>query len=494
MERTACIDLPALSLQAVLRQRPEWVELPAAVVDRDKPDGVILEVNEHARAHHILPGLRYAAGLALSRDLRATTLPKRELDRLIARLTHRLQNFTPGVEPCGDEPGVFWLAVAGLQGVFKSPKIWATAVQDDLGAAGFTGTVAVGFTRFGSYAAARTSNVNRVFRNPEEERAFLKTAPIERLMFEPRLRDTLRKLGITTVGGFLKLPPNTVRRRFGPRAEMLRRLADNDGFTPLQARPMRLPLFRRRVFDHPETNLDRLVNTLAPLLRELLDDLAQRGEGAGTVRFALTLDDGTQREACLRPAEPTRDERRLLSLIRLRLDATAFSAGVVDLRIQCDGERAPERQGDLFAAAPGRDPVGAHEALARIRAELGNDAVVRAKLREAHLPEARFEWTRFENLEHPEPASGLPRRLVRRFFSPATALAGRLNHEPDGWLAARLIDGPVEEDHGPFLISGGWWRREVVRAFHFVRTRNNRWLWIFHDQRRRRWRQQGEVE
>ena len=66
MDRMACIDLPAFPLQLLLRRHPEWREHPAAVVDADKPQGVILWVNEHARSMRIRPGMRYAAGLSLA--------------------------------------------------------------------------------------------------------------------------------------------------------------------------------------------------------------------------------------------------------------------------------------------------------------------------------------------------------------------------------------------------------------------------------------------
>jgi len=34
----------------------------------------------------------------------------------------------------------------------------------------------------------------------------------------------------------------------------------------------------------------------------------------------------------------------------------------------------------------------------------------------------------------------------------------------------------------------------VVRKYYYVRTRSNRWLWIYHDGLRRRWFLQGEVQ
>ena len=49
MLRMACICMPALALQVLVRGRPEWDGLPVAVVDRDAASGGVLWVNRAAR-------------------------------------------------------------------------------------------------------------------------------------------------------------------------------------------------------------------------------------------------------------------------------------------------------------------------------------------------------------------------------------------------------------------------------------------------------------
>ena len=51
--RWACVDVPALPLQLLLRTAPDWVRMPVAVVERDEPQGGILWVNEVARRHGV---------------------------------------------------------------------------------------------------------------------------------------------------------------------------------------------------------------------------------------------------------------------------------------------------------------------------------------------------------------------------------------------------------------------------------------------------------
>jgi hypothetical protein len=52
---------------------------------------------------------------------------------------------------------------------------------------------------------------------------------------------------------------------------------------------------------------------------------------------------------------------------------------------------------------------------------------------------------------------------------------------------------PVDLILGPYLISGGWWRSEIQREYHFVQNRRGTWLWVYFDARRQRWFLQGRV-
>lgn len=517
MDRMACVNLPELPLQMLLREHPDWHRRPAAVVDRDKPNGTILWANELARHCRILPGMRYAAGLSLSRELCAGVVPADAITREVAQLTRLLAEHSPRIEPATDEPGIFWLAATGLDRVFGSFEAWAARLGHALDQAGFRAHVAVGFTRFGCYAAAKAGKgralpVNRkgdipvaqsriaadrscnLFRDPAEEQAHLRAIPLERLGLDARLRDTLGKLGLTVAGDFLDLPEAALHRRFGPAVARLHRLARDQEWLPLNDPPVHEPVQSSRVLDYPEANFDRLQIILQPMVSAILSRFHERREALAGLNVSLGLDDRSRRHEQLTPAEPTLNERQLLTLLRLRLEALPFSAGVVELTLQGDGVPATPRQLELFQQPTGRDPAAAAEALARIRAELGNDAVVSARLVDAHLPEARYEWRLFEEFATPQPVNHRTRPLIRRLHTPPLALAARPAHEPDGWLVLGPSDGPVEEIIGPHRIEGGWWRREVARAYHYVRTRSGRWLWIYHDQRRQRWFLHGEVE
>lgn len=563
--RTACVDVPELPLQLLLVREPSWRGEPAAVVAEDRPQGRVLWANAEARCLRVLPGMRYADALGLAAGLRAGVVAAEESDRGVTALAERLRVFTPNVEPLRENPGVFLLDASGLERLHPDLAAWAEAIRADLAGAGFRAAVAVGFTRFGAFAAARalSSRITSsrvpssapsaepsprhvvVFPSPEAEDAALRRVPLDRVGLPPAARDLLAKLGVTTVGAFLALPPGGVSARFGPEAVRLHRLASGDERPPLSPEAAPEPLELAVILEHPEADAERLLFLVKRLADRLLFRAAERRRAVSALTLRLLLDDGTRREDALRTAHPTLDSSQVMDLVRLRLAATALPSGAVEVAVALTPVPATEEQLRLFEQKPRRDLAAADRALARIRADLGDAAVVRASLREGHLPEAAFAWEPVLRTTLPrarpappsvvnaasaafvanpaDAAEGRAPPLVRRILASPLALPPRPRHEPDGWMLNGFEHGPVVRFQGPFVAAGGWWsggraggtdgshvspdgthegahdgahggvHGEVRREYHFAETARGHLFWIYYDVPRRRWFLQGEV-
>jgi protein ImuB len=501
--RLACVDLPAFPLQLLLRQHSEWVPYPAAVVAEDKPQGLILWVNEKARQLGVLPGLRYAAALSLATGLHAGEVALPEIRNAVKNLTRRLMRFTPEVEPAAEEPGVFWLNGMGLKLLYPSTSKWAQAVYRDIAAEKFQVSVVAGFTRFGTYAVAKTKKGITVFDDPAEERRAAQKVPLHRLDLDPDFRDTLFKLGIKTVGGLLSLPPVGLRERFGPKAYRLHRMAAGELWTPLNPYRPKEPVKQYRFLDDPENDTTRLLFFIKQLLHPMLATLAAQAQALGTLWFSFLIDRGGRLKEEIRPAVPTLDSNQILDLVRLRLESMQFSAGVTEIALEAEACAATAEQLRLFSEGPKRDLDAANRALARLRAEFGDEAVVQAKLKNGHLPEARFAWEPLSRIKLPQNDlnalnvlnSSSAKALVRRIMAKPICLPGvpRHTHE-DGWLILGHKYGSVDKLSGPYVFSGGWWNREIKRDYYFAETRRGAIAWIYYDRVRRRWFLQGWVE
>lgn len=494
MRRLACVDIPALPLQHLLRSHPEWKGWPAAVVAEDRPTAPILFVNEKARRDGVLPGQRYAAGLALCRELRAGVVSEAEITSAVSELVEKLRRFTPDVEP--GPCGVFWLDAHGLERLYPRLSDWARGVRDECAARGFLATVIVGFRRFGTYAVAKATSDTRVFGSFAEEDAAASRVSLSLLDIEPGVRDDLLKLGVRTVGAFLALPALGLKERFGETAFALHQLASGKKWTPLQPRAREEAFFGGEELGYPESDVERLLFVCKRILDPLLVDMAARMLALSALRVRVTLDDHTFRDERLRPASPTLDATQILNLLRLKLSTLTLTCGVVEVRLDAEGERAAPEQIRLLIARSRRDYKAMSRAFARLRAEFGEDAVVRPLLRDAHLPRAGYEWEAIVGLdpEGAKPRDVVPRPLVRRIYEKPVALPPRPRHEPDGWLLRGIEHGRVDRFVGPYVIAGGWWRSIVHREYYFAQTARGEVLWIYYDRVRQRWFLEGRVE
>ncbi|MCE9575652.1 MAG: DNA polymerase Y family protein [Deltaproteobacteria bacterium] len=535
----ACVDVPALPLQLVWRDRPEWRALPVVILDEDHPQGTVLWACERARAQRILPGMRYAHALSLVGGLRAEVMAAPRITALVDELAAALRMCSPSVEVAritdrDATEGTFWLDGAGLARTFvdaphePAGTRWGQAIAAAVARLGVAAATIVGCTRFGTYALARAARGRGVMvvSNDVDERAAARQVPLARLDVAPKLRDALARLAVTTVGELVRLPAGGVLERFGSDAHRLYELAAGERWDPLVPEPPPDAPDERVLLDDPERDVDRLLFSIKAAVDRLLARLAARHRALTVLHLELTVQHGVHANAvqavraahAIRPAAATLDGRGLLRLVRLRLEGApldeltpasgsnrnARSVGVIGVRVWADDQAATREQLNLFAQRPRRDLRAADEAVARLRAELGDDAVVKAVVRDAHLPEARFGWERFGQMV---PAAPRPLRtvaghswrpLVRRVLMRPKLLPASSPHvRDDGWLINGLEHGAVVRIHGPFVVSGGWWAPgagEVCREYHFAETRRGECLWVYFDRPRRRWFQHGAVE
>lgn len=495
MDRTACIDLPAFPLQLLLRREPEWRQHPAAVVAEDRPQGKILWVNEKARVGGVLPGMRYAAAQALLPALRAGVVPPSEIDAAVAEGCERLRQFTPFVEPAAGEPGVFWLDARGLTPLWGSLDAWAAQVHTDAVRAGFVASLVVGFSRFGAYALARSRRGILVLNDARAERDGARAVRLDRLAIPPAARDSLAKLGVRTVGEFVDLPLEGVGTRFGAETHRMHRFASGSLAVPLQPDRPAEPEQVRVILDHPEFQAGSIEAIVAEKLDPMLTAIGKKGRALGELQLVLRFERLGDHVESLKPAAPTLDPKLVMELVRLRLQAVrTLPDGVMEVILVARETDPTPRQERLFAVRGRRDLAAASRALARVRAKLGEGAVVRAVPKDAHLPEAKVAWEPVVDLVEANPRPVDEPHLVRRFHPNPVPLPPRERHEPDGWMLRGLEQGPVMRVLGPYVVSGEWWSNPVHRDYHFAETKKGELLWVYFDREARRWFLQGRVE
>ena len=185
MAHRGCINVDRLPLQILLRDNPEWKGTPVAVTKEEKPQSPILALNREARERGLAAGTRYASALSLVPSLRARAVSSGRVAEARDRIVRLLSAFTPDIEPCPFDTDAFWVSVDGLRSLFESESRWIEKVRAALAAEGFAASVVVGFTRFGTYAIARSRQCAIVFASRADECSLLSRSSIDILPTSP---------------------------------------------------------------------------------------------------------------------------------------------------------------------------------------------------------------------------------------------------------------------------------------------------------------------
>jgi protein ImuB len=485
--RLACIDVPALPLQLVLRDNPDWRPDPLVIVEKDDPLSPVLFANPPATAAHIRPGMRFNQAQMLTPRLRGAVVAEAQLAAEHEALLTLLLRYSPGVEPNPSDQGVFWLDASGLAPLYKDLRRWAAALREALEARSLTAAIVVGFERYRTLALAKNGTGVSVMANAEAEALLSARVPLARLGLSPTLTEQLGLLGVTTLGALATLPKDELGLRYGEEAKQMHARQSGGAALPLAPVTQREPVRRAMALEPPDDDRERLLFGLKSMLDELLRELHERCEGATALRLRWELDHAPALTTRLEAAAPTLDGVRLLDLVRLRMQELTFAAPVTCLELELESVQVHPEQLAFLVETPKRDLTALSRAIARLKATLGPSAVTRARLRDAHLPEASFAWEPTSELDLPS-STALPEApLVRRLCPERPAL-------PPPRLAGPTAHGRIERLHGPYRLAGGWWREATERDYHFVETHDGAILWLYHDRTSGRWFLHGLVD
>ena len=504
MVRLACVNVGNLPLQLLYRKHPEWRDLPAAVVSKDSPYGRILTANARAGEYGIRAGLRYAGALSLNHELRADTVAEQTVTEGADYLAGELSRYSPQVEIDRGEPGIYWLEAGGLSSLYPDLRIWCKQLRRCLAKKGFTATVAVGYSRFGCYAAAKSIQDQVLFPHHRSERDYALQAGIRVLKFPAAVVQRLEMLGVHSVGSFLELQPGAVGKRFGPEVRRLHRFAAGDLDIAPQATEMQEDPQWAIKLPYAEPAGDCLLDAMRRSLREVTGGLRKTHRLIRELRICFVLDGSAQDSFLVEPilpSSPSLDIDLLVNLIALRMENLRLPSAATAIRMSAKTVRERNIQNELFSVVSKRSRQEVDKVFARFRGLWGNSCVQRARLEDEHMPERSYSW---------EDLRGMPWESERDLRAvsydeclPQTKCRGaRQGVRPVvRQTVRRIFSDPrllppqrFTKYWGPYPISARWWWGEHSRQYCYGETRSGEILWLRSSKYKDQWLQIGVVE
>lgn len=455
--RWACILLPQLALDTVLRRWPTPDE-PLALLDGPPQRRTLKAVNAAARARGLRPGQSLVTAQALC-DRFATALHDAEESRrsqqFLAAWAYRFSSLVST-----DYPGALLLEIEASLGLFGPWPRFEARLREELTALGFRHRIVVAPHPLAARALVNAHDGIALLDNAALQRA-LGQLPIARAGLSPALAEGFARMGLRRLQQLFALPRTALARRYPP--ALLQHLDALRGQAPLPLQYYLPPdRFDARVELGYATESNQAL--LFPL-RRLTQDLAAflAGRDGGVQRFRLLLEhedlEPSMVPVGLLAAE--RDAAMLFELARGRLQQASVPAPVQALRL-CADELPP-----FVPAARELFDERAQQALPweqlreRLRARLGDDAVHGLRAHADHRPE--LAWRAESATARSAPAAAAPPR--------------------PGWLLQQPIplrERAPERLAGPERIESGWWDDgDVRRDYYVVRTRQGQRAWAF---------------
>jgi protein ImuB len=448
----ACISLPHLALDGVLRQRAD-AQAPLALMEGPPHARVLRDVNDTAACAGLRVGQPLTAARALLAHFEAVPFDASEAERwhhFLAAVAYRYSSEVALL------PDAIVLEVGHSRALFGPWPQLAQRLRDDLTQLGFHHRLAAAPTPHAARALAEHDDGSAIL-DAKDLRAGLSRLSVSQAGLPDETAATLMQMGLRTLGQVLDAPRDGLRRRFGN--ALLQALDRLIGSAPDGLVRYRPPdRFAQRVEFEPE--VENLSALLFPL-RRLVGDLAAYLSGCdgGVQRFTIELEhhvhDCTRVQVGL--LEPLRDPEALFEFSRGRLEAQRLRAPVRLMRVLAD-ELPPfvPAGRDLFDRRPAH-ALTMTQLRERLRARLGDDAIYR--LHDTLDPRPERAQSRDDEATIHET---LPRPT---------------------WLLDRPIPlrGPAPQlIAGPERLETGWWDGEPVRRDYYVaQTTQGQRAWIF---------------
>ncbi len=457
MSRIACLLAPDLPVAALCRADPELAHRPLVVAEGDGPHARIVAAAGAARARGVRPGVHsvaqaraVAADLVVRlRDPAVEASAARALADVAGSLASRIEH---------PDDGTVYLDVAGTTHLTGSERGLASALVARAARVGLDARVGIGASKTVAYLAAVHGDGCEVV-PAGGELGFLAPLPLACLAPPPDITATLARWGVHRLGDLARLPAAEVTTRLGAAGAALVRAARGEDEYPLAPAPPPADVEEAVTLEWPLDTIEPLLFVLRGLVERAVARLGLDGIGCTRLGLALGLDDRSHDARALDLVAPTRDQKTLLTCLRVALEARPPRAAVVAVAVIAVPERVRATQLGLFVP-PGPAPERLATTLARLGALCGPGRVGAPVVVDSHRPGAvAVAAFALPSAGLPEAAvpSPAPCTLVVRVLRPPRLLEVFSERDVPCFVRGPGLGGRVVAVAGPWRIAAEWW-------------------------------------
>ncbi|MGE0600478.1 MAG: hypothetical protein AB7J35_15115 [Dehalococcoidia bacterium] len=172
---------------------------------------------------------------------------------------------------------------------------------------------------------------------PGEERDFLAGAPVEVLPVDPVMHMRLRLFGLEWLGQVAEIPVSAMQAQFGADGARARALARGEDNSRLVVQREELLITEEIDLPAPAATSEPLVVGTEALLQRALGHPEVRGQTVRRVDWWLALESGEHVSRRVVFREPTSDARRMLFVLRSKIERLDLDSAAVGLGVTLSG-------------------------------------------------------------------------------------------------------------------------------------------------------------
>lgn len=505
-KRYMALWLPRLAIDRLNRTQPEPITEPLALTRRAQNRVSLVAVNAAAERQGLVPGMVLATARAICSELDVREHDLGADAQLLERLANWANRYSPSLAIDGSDGLI--LDITGCAHLFDGEDAMLKDSVYTLRRFGFSCHGAIADTPGAAWALARFGDGPSIAAATETNKA-IAPLPVTALRMDAGTTESLRLMGLKTLGDLYALPRAALASRYG--LELARRLDQVLGLIPdpIKPRAHKKPMREQIRFPEPIGTRSSIDRALHVLLERLCLHLDATDQGCRRLILQCIRADNTSQHLEIGTASPNRNPAHLFHLFSEKLgeieprhgiDAMELSAPIVEIfQAQQDGISLHlERPDDISEVDPKRPKKSTGNLSALIdnlENRLGDKTVGLFKPAESHLPERAQSWQptseiRIKNQTNPlinqwPPTPARPLQILKSPQILYNYSQSTEDHAPAN-IHCEGRDHHVKRAWGPERISANWWRKDPhwkngARDYYRVQVDTGQQFWIYRE-------------
>lgn len=478
MGRFAVIWFPHLVTDRLLRKQPALKNLAFVMVITERGRRIVRAANVLAKEKGIHENMVLADCKALFPELTVLDYDEDEPKKLLTALAEWCIRYSPFVSI--ELPDVLILDVSGCTHLWGGEDNYLNDIHKKFTEFGYSIRSAVADTIATAWAVCHFGTSVNIIKSGKEF-DILSSLPPEALRLDQTVLDKLNKLGLNTIGSFIRMPTAALRRRFGQK--ILQRIAQALGgeleitepLQPLVPFQVRLPSLE------PICTAEGIEIAIKELLQLLCERLQKEMKGLRKCMLTCYRIDGMIVKTEIGTSKASRNTLHLFKLFENKISEIEPDLGIELFVMDASVVEELHSSQDVLWTVSGKEESAIAELLDRLAGKTGVKAIHRFLPAEHYWPERSFkEAVSLTEKSSTEWRTDLPRPLHILPVPELIEVSVPIPDYPPLLFRYKNILHHVKKADGPERIEQEWWLQQgQYRDYYCLEDEQGARYWLF---------------